>query len=291
MMLLRRVSAVVALIVLLSPAGAGAQTPPIRVLVTNDDGYEAPGLRIMRDALIAAGFQVTVSAPAGDSSGAGASMTSGVLKVEDHGKGVYAVHGTPADSALVGLLQILKDAPPDIVVSGTNRGQNLGATTNSSGTVGAAVVAATYGYPAIAVSAGIGADAANVTRAYELAADLVRQVVAALSASRPAGGKLLPPRLVININQPALAADRLKGIRVAPLSKRGGFTRVIESGNPGEVRARLTLTPVGDETGTDVALFAEGYTTVTVLDGDWSVDAGAAAAVLDRLAKVALRKP
>ena len=268
-----------------------AQSTPIRVLLTNDDGFEATGLRVMRDALLAAGWQVTVSAPAQDFSGAGASTTTGVIKVDDHGSGIWAVHGTPADSVLVGLMYIMKDAPPEIVVSGTNRGQNLGTNTNGSGTVGAAVTAANAGFPAIAVSAGIGTDAATVTRAYQLAADIVRQVIAALGASRLASGKLLPPRLVININQPALPAERLKGIKVASLSSRGSFIRQYEAtGTAGEVRARFALAPASDEADTDVALFAAGYTTMTVLDGDWSVDAtGVGASVLSRISSVALK--
>jgi 5'/3'-nucleotidase len=278
-------------LMMLLASGAGAQSTPIRVLLTNDDGFEAAGLRIMREGLIAAGLQVTVSAPAQDFSGASASTTTGVIKVDDHGNNIWAVHGTPADSVLVGLMHIMRDAPPDIVVSGTNRGQNLGTSTNGSGTVGAAITAANAGYPAIAISAGIGADAANVARAYQLAADVVRQVIAALSATRPAGGKLLPPRLVININQPALAADRLKGIKIAPLSRRGSFMRQYEATEmPGEVRARFVLAPAGDETETDIVLFAAGYTTVTVLDGDWSVDAaGIGAPVLSRISGVALK--
>lgn len=279
---------VVFMLLLVAFAHGDAQTRPLKILLTNDDGFEAAGLRLMREALIAAGYHVTVSAPVEDFSGAGASMSSGVLKLDDHGSGIWAVHGTPADSALVGLFQIMKDDPPDLVVSGTNRGQNLGTSTNSSGTVGAAVTAASYGFPAVAVSAGISADAAALTAAYAKAADIARQVIAALDARRFAGGKLLPDRIVININQPAMAADRLKGLKIAPLSRKGSFTRQYrDTGTAGEVRAQLVPTPVGDETNTDLALFAAGYTTITVLDGDWSVDpAGSAAPVLDRLSTV-----
>jgi 5'/3'-nucleotidase SurE len=283
-----RVLAVV-LLALIPASIADAQGRPLRILLTNDDGFESPALRVMRDTLIAAGHQVTVSAPVENFSGAGASLTSGVLKVEDHGERIFAVHGTPADSALVGIFFVMKDTPPDLVVSGTNRGQNLGASTNSSGTVGAAITAAAYGVPAIAVSAGIGAgDLA--AQAYRLAADVTRQVIAALDSSRSADGRLLPPRFVININQPALAAERLRGIKVAPLSNKGSFTRNYRATeNPGEVRASLSATPAGDEQDTDLALFAAGYTTITVLDGDTSVNAsGAAAPILSRIAKVAL---
>jgi 5'/3'-nucleotidase SurE len=217
-------------------------------------------------------------------------MTSGVLKVDDHGDGIWAVHGTPADSALVGLFR-MRNSPPDLVVSGTNSGQNLGASTISSGTVGAALTAANYGVSAIAVSAGMSDEASNMNRAYALAADITRQVIAALEASRPAGSSLLPDRTVININHPSMSAERLKGIKVAPLSRWPGFTRQYsETGTPGEVRSRLVPTPAGNDTDTDLALFTNGYTTVTILDGDTGVDAnGAGAAVLRRLAGVTLR--
>lgn len=112
---------------------AQSTTPPLRIVLTNDDGYQAAGLEAMRKALVAAGHTVSVVAPFEDHSGAGASMTtSGMMKVESKGDGIWAVHGTPADSALVAVRHLFRQQPPDLVVSGINRGQNLGTSSNSS---------------------------------------------------------------------------------------------------------------------------------------------------------------
>jgi 5'-nucleotidase len=231
---------------------------------------------------------VTVVAPATNMSSTSMSMTSGVIKIEPKGDKVWAVYGTPADAAMIGLAHILKGVPQDLVVSGTNAGQNLGASTNTSGTVSAALVAARYGVPAIATSAGLGAEAPT---AYRLAAELTNRLIAALQARRPAGSGLLPERFVINMNVPA---TRIAGIKWAPLSSRGAFTRDYSAtSNPNEVRSRLiSSTPAGSEADTDLALFAQGYVTLTLLDGDLSAGAvPAAASVISSLSTLTLPEP
>jgi 5'-nucleotidase len=176
-------------------------------------------------------------------------------------------------------------------VSGTNAGQNLASSTNSSGTVNAALAATRYGVPAIATSAGVGP---NAESAYETAAALATRIVAALSASRPGAGKLLPDRHVITMNVPALPTEQLKGVKWAPLSRQGSYTRVYsETGNPNELRSQLRqVTSAGSETDTDLALFLQGYVTLTLLDGDMGVrDAAASDAVISRLPSLALPQP
>jgi 5'-nucleotidase len=245
----------------------------------------------MQAALAAAGHQVTVVAPATNMSSSSMSMTSGVIKFEKKSEGVWAVYGTPADAAVIGLVHILRDAPPDLVVSGTNAGQNLAFSTNSSGTVNAAIAATRYGVPAIATSAGTGPDA---DRAYGMAAALATRIIAALSANRSGDGRLLPDRYVITMNVPALPAGQLKGVKWTPLSKQGSYTRVYsETGNPNELRSQLRpVTSASDETDTDLALFLQGYVTLTLLDGDLGVRDGAAAdAVISRLPNLALPQP
>jgi 5'/3'-nucleotidase SurE len=279
---------IIGLLVLALPGGGLAQTRRLKILLTNDDGFDSSGLNVMRAALVAAGHQVTVVAPATNMSSSSMSMTSGVIKIENKGDAVWAVHGTPADAAMIGLAHILRDTPQDLVISGTNAGQNLGTSTNGSGTVSAAVAATRYGVPAIATSAGIGTNSAN---AYAVAAALVNQMIAALDASRPAGGKLLPDRFVINMNVPA---SKIMGLKWAPLSSRSAYARVYsDTGNPNEVQSRLTVAPTIDsETDTDLALFAQGYVTLTLLDGDVSIGATpGAAAVTSRLSTLALPQP
>jgi 5'-nucleotidase len=275
---------------------AQSSPPPLRIVITNDDGYQAAGLEAMRKALIAAGHSVSVVAPFEDHSGSGASLTSGMMKVESKGDGIWAVHGTPADSALVAVRHLFRQQPPDLVVSGINRGQNLGTSSNSSGTVGAAIIAAQSGVPALAVSAGLvpGERPANaaalLAQAYLTCAQVATEVVSQLTASRPADGRLLPDRIVININCPAPASGGLAGLRFAPLSRRGSFAREFQpTSTPDEVRATLVpVTPATDEGDTDLALFARGFVTLTVLDGDWSVASPAGAATATRLEALTL---
>jgi 5'/3'-nucleotidase len=281
----RRLLLIVCLILPALSSTALAQHRPLKVLVTNDDGYDAPGLQAMEAALVLAGHQVTVVAPATNMSSTSMSMTSGIIKVERKSQRVWAVYGTPADAATIGLAHILKDTPQDLVVSGTNAGQNLGTSTNTSGTVSAALAAARYGVPAIATSAGVG-QAADT--AYRVAGELTIQMIAALEARRPAGGRLLPDRFVINMNVPAA---RLEGIKWAPLSSRSSFTREYSAtATPNEVRSRLVATaPPASEKDTDLALFVHGYVTLTLLDGDLSAGTvPAAARVISSLSKLTL---
>ena len=263
-----------------------AQSKPLAVLLTNDDGFDSTGLKVMHAALAAAGHRVSVVAPARNMSASSMSMTSGVIKVENKGESIWAVEGTPTDAVMIGLAHILRDKPQDLVISGTNAGQNLGSSTNGSGTVSAALAAARFGVPAIATSAGLGA---NAETAYRVAAALATDMIVTLQTN-PHGAKLLPERYVINVNVPAVPASSLKGLKWAPLSRSSAFARVFsETGTINEVRSRLTLSTTKlDETDTDLALFTQGYVTLTLLDGDMSVGAAEGAETLSRLTKLAL---
>jgi 5'-nucleotidase len=287
--MLTHLRSLVAIVLLVAAASgiASAQNRSLKILLTNDDGYDSAGLKVMHAALRTAGHRVTVVAPATNMSSSSMSMTSGIIKVESKGEGIWAVHGTPADAAVIGLTHILRDTPQDLVISGTNAGANLGTSTNNSGTVGAAIAATRYDVPAIATSAGTGEASAD---AYAVAAALVNQMISALDAVRGTNSKLLPDRVVINLNVPAVPAGRLLGIRWTPLSTRSLYARVYsETGVPSEVRSQLTVAapPVG-EAGSDVAMFTQGYVTLTLLDGDVSVATTAAAPVVSRLSKLAL---
>jgi 5'-nucleotidase len=275
-------------LLVLAVAGHGfAYQTAFKILLTNDDGVDSSGLKVMQAALVAAGHQVTVVAPAVNMSASSMSMTSGVIKFERKADAMWAVYGTPTDAAMIGLAHILRDRPQDLVISGTNAGQNLGSSTNGSGAVSAALAAARYGVPAIATSAGLGPDSAH---AYAVAAALVTQMITVLDASRPAGGKLLPDRLVINMNVPT---GRITGLKWAPLSRRSSYRRVYsDTSNANEVQSRLTVSSAVDaEPDTDLAWFAQGYVTLTLLDGDLSVGAGPTADVAARLSKLALPQP
>jgi len=287
----RKVCAATVVLLLVAFGLRGSSQTGLKILLTNDDGFDAIGLKVMQAALAAAGHQVTVVAPATNQSSTSMSMTSGVVKFEKKSEGVWAVYGTPADAAVIGVVHILRDSPPDLVVSGTNAGQNLALSTNSSGTVSAAIAASRYGIPAIATSAGIGP---NADSAYATAATLATRIIGALSANRTADGRLLPDRYVITMNVPAIPPGELKGVRWAPLSQQPSYTRVYsETGNRNEVRSQLRpVTSAGSETETDLALYLQGYVTLTLLDGDLGVrDEAAAGRVISRLLKLELPQP
>jgi 5'-nucleotidase len=287
----RKVCAATVVLLLVAFGLRGSSQTGLKILLTNDDGFDANGLKVMQATLAAAGHQVTVVAPATNMSSTSMSMTSGVIKFEKKSEGVWAVYGTPADAAVIGVVHILRDAPPDLVVSGTNAGQNLALSTNSSGTVSAAIAASRYGIPSIATSAGTGP---NADAAYATAGALATRIIAALTANRTADGKLLPDRYVITMNVPAVPPGELKGVRWAPLSQQASYTRVYtETGNSNEVRSQLRpVTSAGSETDTDLALYLQGYVTLTLLDGDLGVrDEAAAGRVISRLPKLELPQP
>lgn len=255
-----------------------AEAIPLRILLTNDDGYTAPGIRAVRDSLLAAGHDVTLVAPLSDQSGSGMRVTtSGALAYEEHSPGVWFVDGSPADAVLVGVLHIMDEELPDIVVSGANFGPNLGYA-NSSGTVGAATMAMYVGFPAIAVSVGIDPaerDAQPIPfpstfGAFAGAADLVVDLLGELQDSNGDSGNLLPEHTLLNINYPAAEPEEIKGVRAVPaIWDPGVRIRYEESDEAGLLDVRLQILDPGEPDGTDSdwQWFARGYVTITILDG------------------------
>ena len=128
----------------------------MRILITNDDGITAPGLKILETiAKTLAGPQgeVWVVAPAFEQSGVGHCISlTGPLLITQLGPQRFSVEGSPADCVLAGLHEVLKDTPPDLILSGVNRGNNSAENTVYSGTIGAAMEAALAGIPAVALA-------------------------------------------------------------------------------------------------------------------------------------------
>lgn len=142
-----------------SPAAAAAHQRKLQIVVTNDDGYRAPGIAVVSSALAKLpNVKVTVVAPKTNQSGTGGNTTKGKLKITKgktlNGLPAYAVKGYPADTIRAALDEL--NLHPDLVVSGTNAGQNLGPVVDLSGTIGAARAAVARGIPALAVSSGTG---------------------------------------------------------------------------------------------------------------------------------------
>ena len=236
-----------------------AQTPqPYRILITNDDGVRAPGILAVAQALQPLGA-ITIVAPATNQSGKGHSIT-----IEDP---IYvepvtlagdlpatSVLGTPATCVKVAL-GVLLAQKPDLVVSGINRGWNLGAVAYVSGTVGAAREAALAGIPAIAAS--LSSEETN----YAPAAQIVRQVV---EMARKTG---MERGVFLNVNVPAGPANAINGIQLTRQSALTGVERFEEQRSPRGRRYFWSVwnEPTGDVEGTDVWAIERRYAAVTPL--------------------------
>ena len=186
----------------------------MRVLLTNDDGVHAPGLEVLER--IAARFadELWIVAPSEEQSGAGHSLTlSQPLRLRKLGERRFCVTGTPTDSVMMGLAHILADAKPDLILSGVNRGANLGEDVTYSGTVSAAMEGALAGIPSIALSQSYAREGMGDSVPFEAAEAWGAKVL------RPLLDMDMAPRTLININFPALPAAEVKGIRVT----RQGF--------------------------------------------------------------------
>ena len=235
------------------------QTPrPYRILVTNDDGVRAPGILALAIALQPLG-EITIAAPADNQSGKGHSIvTSDPIFVDQvtlaGGLRAFSIVATPASCVKVGV-RVLMSERPDLVVSGINRGYNLGLVTYVSGTVGAAREAALMGIPAIASSLAV--EETN----YAPGAELVRQVAQMV---RQQG---LDAGVFLNVNIPPGAATAIKGIRVTRQSALSGEERFEEQRSPTGRRMFWSIwkDPTGDTEGTDVWAADHGYVAVTPL--------------------------
>ena len=192
----------------------------MRILLSNDDGYTAPGLLCLRDRL-RLHHEVTVVAPDRNRSGASNSLTlSDPVRVHKHPDGTLSVNGTPTDCVHLALTGML-DEPFDIVVSGINNGANLGDDTLYSGTVAAAMEGRFLGYSAVAVSS-----CAPEPKHFETAARVTEQIVERLRLDP------LPGDNILNVNVPDVPWEQLQGFEVTRLGNRHRAEKVIPSKDP-----------------------------------------------------------
>ena len=231
----------------------------MRILLSNDDGYFAPGLQILHDALAPLG-DITVVAPERDRSGASNSLTlDRPLTVRRAANGFCFVNGTPTDCVHLAVTGFLEELP-DIVVSGINLGANMGDDTIYSGTVAAATEGYLLGIPAIAISL-----ASKAGKHFETAAGVVRELVARFKKKSNRAPWLL------NVNVPDLPRDALTGTEVTRLGKRHKAEPVIKATSPrGETIYWIGAAgPAADSgAGTDFAAVAANRVSVTPLQID-----------------------
>ncbi|MFD7027527.1 5'/3'-nucleotidase SurE [Streptomyces sp. NPDC059917] len=198
------------------PAAAASQAVPasgparpLRILLTNDDGYNAPGIRLAFAWLTAAGHDVTIVAPLTNQSGAGTKGSNApTIAVRHPEPKVWAVDGSPGDSVTFGLSEVFEGKAPDLVVSGTNYGPNVAALATHSGTVGGAVAGLEAGIPAIALSTGgvAAPDPVTTINAMGPTLDFAVKLIDRLR-TRAGSGRLLPEGVGLNVNFPVIGAD------------------------------------------------------------------------------------
>ncbi|MGE3771900.1 MAG: 5'/3'-nucleotidase SurE [Gammaproteobacteria bacterium] len=284
-----------ALCVACLPLAADDGGRALDILLTNDDGFQAPGIEALQAALSAAGHRVTMVAPRENQSGASWRISTGPVKYREESPGVWAVDGSPADAVAVGLRVIYAGRKPDLVVSGANLGQNVGATANVSGTIGAALMAEYLGVPAIAVSVGMDFAEKNATppfpsttAAFPACASFTAELVERIAATAGQGA-LLPADTVLNVNYPVTPASAPRGVRVATSGRYSAFTYdYVPTGQAGEVRLAFTAEPrAATEQGSDTQLFDAGYVTISVIDGELAADDGAERRMTTRLEALA----
>ncbi len=231
-----------------------------RVLVTNDDGIDAPGLLVLAREVQTAGFDVTLAAPARQSSGSSASIMAaeedGHIRVERRDLAelpdapVFAVHGGPGLIALIAAHGAFGD-PPEIVLSGINHGANVGRAILHSGTVGAALTGGLNGAWAMAVSLDVGMNPREFH--WDAAARVALEVLPTLQ-QRPRG-------TIVNVNVPN--AETPRGVREATLAPFGIVQTTLSESSEQRVRLAVEDLPNTPEPGSDAATLAEGWATLT----------------------------
>ena len=231
----------------------------MRILLSNDDGYFAPGLAALAEGLAPLG-EITVVAPERDRSGASNSLTlDRPLHIRKAHNGFLYVNGTPTDCVHMAVTGLL-DFDPDIVVSGINSGSNMGDDTLYSGTVAAATEGYLLGVPAIAVSLA-SHEFVHFATAARVARDLVERVVRA-----PFGGPVL-----LNVNVPDVPYGELKGMEVTRLGRRHKAQPVVPQKNPrGETVYWVGPAGAAREAGpgTDFHAVERGVVSITPLQVD-----------------------
>jgi 5'-nucleotidase len=231
----------------------------MRILLSNDDGYFAPGLAALAEGLAPLG-EITVVAPERDRSGASNSLTLDrpLLLARAHNGFLY-VNGTPTDCVHMAVTGLL-DFEPDVVVSGINSGSNMGDDTLYSGTVAAATEGYLLGIPAIAVSL-VGREFEHYATAARVAHDLVARL-----AREPFGAPVL-----LNVNVPDIPYDQITGIEVTRLGRRHKAQPVVQGKNPrGETVYWVGPAGAAREAGpgTDFHALERGAVSVTPLQVD-----------------------
>ncbi len=244
----------------------------MKILLSNDDGYQAPGLVALHAALRQIADVEVVAPEQNNSAKSNALTLHSPLYVHTAANGFRYVNGTPADCVHIALTGLL-GYRPDLVVSGINNGANMGDDTIYSGTVGAAMEGYLFGIPAIALSQ-VEKGWAHLDTAADVAREMVQTMmphIAPADAASPSGHNRTPGPWLLNVNVPNRPRNELQPVKVCRLGRRHAAERVITQASPrGETMYWIGgAGPAKDDAdGTDFAATAKGHVSVTPLQVD-----------------------
>jgi 5'-nucleotidase len=239
----------------------------MRILLTNDDGIYAPGLKVLEAIARTLSDDIWIVAPHEEQSGAGHSLTlSRPVRLRKHEDRRFSVSGTPTDAVMMALGVVEGGLKPDLILSGVNRGANLAEDVTYSGTVSAAMEGTLAGYRSIALSQVYAREGMGDTVPFAAAETWGEKVL------RPLLDVTMPPRTLININFPALAPDAVKGVKVVEQGFHDyGRARIVKGTDPrGYPYYWFGLGHVAHVPGhdTDLEAIDQGFITVTPLHLD-----------------------
>lgn len=239
----------------------------MRILLTNDDGIYAPGLKVLEAIARELSDDIWVVAPQEEQSGAGHSLTlSRPVRVRRHDDRRFSVSGTPTDAVMMALGVCMDGLKPDLILSGVNRGANLAEDVTYSGTVSAAMEGTLAGYTSIALSQVYAREGMGDTVPFAAAEAWGARVL------RPLIDAPMPPRTLINVNFPALAPENVCGVKVVEQGFHDyGRARIVKGTDPrGYPYYWFGLGATQHTPGhaTDLEAITEGFVTVTPLHLD-----------------------
>lgn len=238
----------------------------MRILVTNDDGINAPGLATAAAIARALSDDVWIVAPESDQSGVAHSLSlNDPLRLRKLGDRHFAVKGTPTDCVIMAVKHLMAAEKPDLVLSGVNKGQNIAEDVTYSGTVAGAIEGTLLGIRSIALSQGYGPETRDqipFATAETLAPDIIRTILA----------EGMPDDTLVNINFPNRVARDVRGVQVTHQGRRDQDILTIDKRHDGRLHPYYWIAFVRKqqrlETGTDLWAMSEGYVSVTPLKID-----------------------
>jgi 5'-nucleotidase len=234
----------------------------MRILITNDDGVHAHGLKVLERIARKLGDEVFVVAPESDQSGVAHSLSlNNPMRLREVGQRHFAVQGTPTDCVIMGVRRLLADAPPDLILSGVNRGQNIAEDVTYSGTIAAAMEGALLGVPSIALSQCYGGARDKVE--WDCAETLGPQIIQRILAAG------VPQGMLVNVNFPACPAAKAAGVAVTRQGRRDSELMQIEERRDGRgipyYWLKFTRGGFEPEIGSDIEALAANKVSITPL--------------------------